>query len=173
MVVEPQPGVVGWSSNVTDRSGSPVDTSRTNTCSRRSPARPAGSGSKRSGTASHGCRSRLAYHALISVMVFVCAEISSGTAELAASTAPCPARRSQPSSQVRSTPGQAAAAACSSARIAAVRTGASVRTRRATTSTGENSTMVPVLVCTRTVGSTASSRPTASVSGGIDPAGRR
>ncbi len=59
-------------------------------------------------------RSLPAYHALISVIVFVCAEICKAVPLNSGQYASgC---RSQPSSQVRSTPGQAAAASCAGSR---------------------------------------------------------
>jgi hypothetical protein len=101
------------------------------------------------------------------------AEKSSGTAELARLVYPPPARSSQPSCQLCSVPGQASAAACSSARISEVRTGTALSSRTATTSVGEIVTGPSDLVSTTMAGSTSCSSPMASVIGGVEPAGKR
>ena len=81
--------------------------SRTSTRSARSLVSPTGGRSNRSGINSSGGRPRWVYQAAIAGIAAASAEISSGTAELASKPAPRPARSSQPSSQVWSTPGQA------------------------------------------------------------------
>lgn len=115
----------GRGDTVIDGSAWRVATSPTRTRSVCSPVRPAGSGMSRSGMASRGVRPRCVYQSRIAGIESGRVEMSSGTAELAHSGAPWQARSSQPSSQLRSVPGHAAAAACSRALISAVRMGAS------------------------------------------------
>ena len=79
---------------------------------------------RRSGRASNTGRSRRRYHSAIrGRLVADRAEGSSGRAQFARRVNPPPARTSQPSIHADSTPGQASAAACSTARISLLRTG--------------------------------------------------
>ncbi len=120
-----------------------MDTSRTNTCSRRSPARSAIGGSKR-----WDGQPWLQITARIPCADFCigvsCVGISNGTAELA-SAAPVRLAGAAVSQFVQRRPEAARGGVfkCADRGGAHRRIG---QARRATTSTGENSTMVPVLV---------------------------